>query len=269
MKKNAFFIALAVLGGIVLSFPVMAATTASLSPASVSVVPGQSFNVAVGVDPQSVKNYTVKIELHFPADLLEVKSFVFSGSDWMAWNQAGYDLTDNTNGVLIKTAGYPKGFNSAAAFGTVTFFAKKAGSGTIQTASGSLTLDVNSQNVFSGSAQVSVTIAEAAAPPTQTPSAEGQITSPPVKTPSKPATTQPAPSQPPATETAEIPTQTEQVAAVAQAQSTPSPSPFAVIGNVGWQGWLILLIIISVIVLILLILRRRNGNGHNKNGLKI
>jgi len=158
MKMKKLLFSLFVLAGIAFSLPTLAATTIILSPASVSVTAGQSFNVAVNVDPQAVRNYTVKVALSFPADLLEVDSFTFGASGWMAWNQPGYDLVDNTNGALIKTAGYPGGFSSAAAFGTVSFKAKAAGTAVIQTGSATLALDGASQNVFSGSSQTNVTI---------------------------------------------------------------------------------------------------------------
>lgn len=126
-----------------------AATTVSLSPVNVSVNEGQNFNLAVSVNPQGVKNYTVKLEIKYPADILEVKSFSF-GNNWMPLSQTGYDLLDNSNGTLIKTAGYPGGVDSNASFGTVVFSAKKSGNAEIQVAGDSLALDASNQNVISG-----------------------------------------------------------------------------------------------------------------------
>lgn len=159
MNKNILLISLVILGGMFLTGSVLAATTISLSPASVSVTQGESFNLVIAVNPQGVKNYTVKVELEYPTDLLEVKSFSFSNG-WMALSQTGYDLIDNTNGLLIKTAGYPGGIPTSATFGTVSFSAKKSGSGVIKLTSNSMALDAENENVLSSPlAQVTVSIA--------------------------------------------------------------------------------------------------------------
>ena len=126
-----------------------AITTVSLSPTTVNVKEGQSFNLNAAINPQGVKNYTVKLEIKYPAELLEVKSFSF-GNGWMALAQPGYDSLDNTNGVLIKTAGYPGGFSSVASFGTINIRAKKSGNAVIQITGNSLALDAGNQNVVSG-----------------------------------------------------------------------------------------------------------------------
>src|SRR3990167_3051132 len=161
MKKILLTILLGAFGAMAL-----AATSVSFTPVNVSVRQGQTFTLMIGVNPQGVKNYTAKTELHYPADLLEVKSFTFAPS-WMPLAQPGYDLADNTNGVLIKTAGYPGGISSAATFGTVSFLAKKSGNGTITLNSGnSLALDANSQNVIAD-ASVQTAVAISAAIPIQ------------------------------------------------------------------------------------------------------
>jgi len=245
-KKILFTISLATLGVIVLAMPALAATTVSLSPASVNVVSGKSFNVVVAVNPQGASNYTEKIELDYPADLLQVKSFSL-GSNWMALSQTGYDLIDNTNGKLIKTAGYPGGISSSATFGTISFYAKKAGSGTIKLGSGSLALDANNQNVLSGAPSISVAITAPASVPAA---------------PSAPAAETPAaPEEQPATEQP-----IEQP--IAQA---PQPSLLAAIGgiltlgtNSVWVGILVGLIILAVIVYAIyaLIQRKRKNSGN-------
>jgi len=166
MNKTILLISSVILGGMFLTGSVLAATTISLSPTSVSVTQGESFNLVIAVNPQDVKNYTVKVELEYPTDLLEVKSFNFS-SGWMALSQSGYDLIDNTNGILIKTAGYPGGLSSTATFGIISFSAKKAGSGVIKLSSNSLALDSENQNVLSSQltqVAVSITAPEPVAP---------------------------------------------------------------------------------------------------------
>ena len=178
VKKYLLTILLGAFGTMAIAAPALAATSVSFAPVNVSVRQGQTFTLTIGVNPQGVKNYTAKTELRYPADLLEVKSFTFAPS-WMPVIQSGYDLTDNTNGVLIKTAGYPGGISSAVTFGTVSFFTKKSGSGTIILSGGdSLALDASNQNVIVG-ASVQAAVGISAAIPIQitTPKPTQQIQS--------------------------------------------------------------------------------------------
>src|SRR3989344_1998736 len=99
MKKTILIITLVIIGGIILTVPALASTLVSLSPANVSVTSGKSFNITISVNPQGVTNYTEKIELTYPADVLEVRAFNFGGS-WMPLAQSGYDLIDNASGKL-------------------------------------------------------------------------------------------------------------------------------------------------------------------------
>ena len=255
MKKNIFFIALTILGGIILSSPVFAATTISLSPTAVNITAGQTFNLNVAVDPQGVKNYTVKLELKYPADLLEVKSFTLS-SNWTAFIATGYDTTienANTNGVLIKTAGYPNpGLSSAVTFGTVSFLAKKAGSGIIQTGTGSLALNASSQNVFSGSAQASVTIA-AVIPPPPPPLPPPQTTTPPTAPPAEEITPPEEEITPPSEEAA--PPAEEMVVTPPEGKATEIglASMLAAIGiEIAQSAWKIIIVILCLAGLILI-----------------
>ena len=109
IQKSILGSSVALLVALFFASPVLAATTASLSPSSVNVVPGQVFSITATVNPQGVNNFAEKLEVNYPADTLEVISFVLSGN-WMALTQAGYDSIDNINGTLIKSAGYPSGF---------------------------------------------------------------------------------------------------------------------------------------------------------------
>lgn len=148
-----------------------AAATLSLSPANVSVIRGQTFIMTVALNPQGAANYTVKVKLNYPVALLEVQSFTFA-SAWLPLTQSGYDLIDNTNGVLIKTAGYPGGISSLASFGTVSFRAKATGSGSVSISSDSAAYDSGSRNVLTGLpvlASVAVSAPAATPVPTLTP----------------------------------------------------------------------------------------------------
>ncbi len=147
MKKIPSLIVTIILAAAVLGSPVLAATTVSLVPARVNAIPGQNFNVIVIANPQGLNNYVAKIDLAYPADLLEVRSFRF-GNGWLPLNQPGYDLIDNSRGLMIKTAGFPGGVSTPLIFGTITFRAKKTGGGSIGLGNGSLLLDRNGQNVL-------------------------------------------------------------------------------------------------------------------------
>src|SRR3989344_7692792 len=115
MKKITITIATTILGILFFASPVVAATTASISPNDINVTLGQKFSITISVNPQGTANYAEKLEINYPADILEVKSFTL-GSNWIAMAQSGYDSIDNTNGVLIKTAGYPGGLTSLTHF---------------------------------------------------------------------------------------------------------------------------------------------------------
>lgn len=235
IQKSALTSIVTILGAFAFAIPVMAATTASLSPAVVNITPGQTFNVVVAVNPQGVSNYAEKLEIDYPADTLEVTSFTFS-SNWMALTQPGYDSTDNTNGVLVKTAGYPGGFSSSLTFGTVSFHAKKAGSGIIKIGNSSLAFEANSQTVITGSGATFAVTAPAIAPaPVVTPKKAVQTTVTPT-----PASTGQATEVTPAQTTGEVnPTsQQPQVAAVAAANTGGSSMPM-------W-AWLALIAILVI-----------------------
>lgn len=181
--KKTFFVFL--LSGLMLSLAIsaFAATTLSFSPASVNVKENQNFSLTVKVDAQGVKNYTVKLELDYPEDLLKVESFNFSSS-WMPINQSGYDLIDNTNGLFIKTAGYPGGLDSIANFGTISFSTKKAGNGVIKVTSNTMTLNAQNENLLSGNPQVSIVIEEVAqTETTPTPKVTGEVKETPAEQP--------------------------------------------------------------------------------------
>lgn len=150
------------------------AATLSLSPVNVSVTKGQIFMMNVVLNPQDVKTYTVKVELKYPTNLLEVRSFAFS-NNWLPLTQPGYDSIDNSNGVLIKTAGYPGGASSPLTFGTVSFVAKATGSASLTISTNSSAFDSVSKNNLTGlPVLASVTINA----PASTPTPATQITAP-------------------------------------------------------------------------------------------
>lgn len=158
-----------VLGVFALLAPMSAlAASISLSPANVSVNTGDAFSVSVMADPASTKLYSVRANVSFDPSLVQVTNFSFANT-WMSISQPGYDSIDNSNGVLVKAAGYPGGFTSATKLGTVTFKALKTGIATISSTSGSLLLDADSKNQISGTqGNISVSITSAPAVPVKT-----------------------------------------------------------------------------------------------------
>ncbi len=165
--KNKFFIKRFLVLLAALSFgsagvAFASSASVSFSPESISATAGRTFTVSVILTPNIGQIYTGKIQVKFPADSLEVKSFKL-GDGFMSVAQAGYDLADNAGGILLKTGGYPGGLSAPATFGTITFLAKKSGQASITLDAGnSLVLDSSSRNVLTGSASVPVTIAPAA-----------------------------------------------------------------------------------------------------------
>jgi len=249
MKYTYLFAIVAVAA--LLAVPASAATF-SFTSANVSLKAGQSFNTVITLNPQDVKNYTAKIELNYPANLLEVTSFSF-GSGWTQIPQPGYDLTDNTAGVLIKSGGYPGGIASSVVFGTVSFRAKASGNATISLGGGSKVYDASSSNVLTSSGSViSVAIAPAAAP---TPTPTSMSLTGTVKQPTP--TISPSPS--------------ESVTPTVSPSETVSPGPssapaggqamiLGAIGNVITLGtgnnWLGLLVVIVLLAAIYYIVRK-------------
>ncbi len=143
-----------------------ASGTISLSPMAKNVSVGQTVAVAVTVNPSSGSVYTVKAKIAYPANLLQVQSFEFSNG-WLPLAQSGYDLVDNVNGVLIKTAGYAGGLSTPKTLGTITFKVKAAGTIAITVAGDSMLLDATNANVLSGrsgSTLISVQATSAPAP---------------------------------------------------------------------------------------------------------
>jgi len=134
-----------------------------INPLSGEYTKGETFIVALSVNPDSSTVYTAKSELKYPANLLELKSFTFNNS-WLALNQPGYDLIDNNSGILIKTGGYSGGVSDPVLFGTASFYVKETGSATIELSEGSLVLDSNNKNILTAFPSAIFTLIEKPAP---------------------------------------------------------------------------------------------------------
>ena len=159
--KNKILKTIVITGGMLVAIPALASTVV-LAPANVNATPGQTFTITVSVDPSGVQNYAEKVELAYPADLLEVKSFSLA-NNWIALTQSGYDVIDNANGLLVKSAGLPSGLSTLTMFGAVTFSAKKSGNGTIKIGGNSVAFEASTQRALTGG-DVPVVIASGVAP---------------------------------------------------------------------------------------------------------
>ena len=127
----------------------LATTNVNLSSVKTNVNAGDIFTVNVTVSPSGEIVYTSKVVFNYNSSLLEATSFSFAPI-WLPLSQPGYDSMDQTNGVIIKTAGYPSGMTSAKTFGAITFRAKQSGTATISVAKSTEIYDANNKNIFSG-----------------------------------------------------------------------------------------------------------------------
>ena len=134
-----------------------AATNVTLTSSRSTATVGQYFTVAISINP-SESVYTSKISLAYSSDKIQYSSFT-QGANWLPLVQTGYDLVSASTGSIVKTGGYPKGVSTPVNFGTLTFKATKVGTATIAVATGTQILNVNNQNVSSGSAnQIQIVI---------------------------------------------------------------------------------------------------------------
>lgn len=197
MKKILSTILSSAALSILIVAPAFAATIVSVVPQEIKTEAGKDFSLTISMDPQNAANYSGKIKLSFPADLMEAKAFNF-GSGWTAVNQPGYDIINNKNGIIIKTAGYPGGITAKTVYGSVLFSAKKSGEGIIKLEpANSLALNNQGQNTLSNAiTQTKISVSAAALKPTATTPTPKTVTAPTVEPiiETSPATQEQAPS---------------------------------------------------------------------------
>ena len=151
--KNSLFIFLLLVGLTTASSA--EASSVIFEPNVITVQTGKTFTLPVVIDPLGIPQYTVRLAIVFPPDLLEVTSFAF-GENWLAVPQPGYDSINNIRGELIKTGGFPRGFSSPVSFGTITFRAKVGGDGMIIVGTQSFVLDDGNRNTLDFRPQVRI-----------------------------------------------------------------------------------------------------------------
>jgi hypothetical protein len=157
MKKNILQVIMIFEMMVIFSGTVFASSL-TFSPADISAKVGSTVKVKIQVNPADIKNFTVRAVVKFPADLLGVRSFAFE-SGWIPVTQSGYDLVNNTAGILAKTAGYPGGLTKTATLGTITFEVKKSGTGIIKFSDDSLALDATNKNLITSTSTAEIRIA--------------------------------------------------------------------------------------------------------------
>ena len=165
------------------------ASAISLRSSTSTTEPGKTFSLSIYANGSGVASYTAGVTLKFPADLVSVESFNYSGP-WIPITASGYDTINNTSGSLIKTAGYPNGFTNEVLVGTALLKVKKAGTITLTTDQASYILDVDSNSTLKTYGSFSIT--------SSTPVVK---TTPPPSTPTPPVTTKPVVKKPATTPT--------------------------------------------------------------------
>ncbi len=153
------------------------AASLTLSASVKTVTEGDTFHVSMFIDPARDKIFTVKASVAYPADLLRVVSFTF-GETWMALSQPGFNEIDNTAGILTKTAGYPGGFSSRTALGTITFRALKEGDAMITIRDQSSVLNAESKNILTEKGTAAFTLAARRPSKNNTPNPSPEIHDP-------------------------------------------------------------------------------------------
>ncbi len=236
-KKIIFAGVITTLGVFAVALPAFAATTASFVPTPIKVATGQQFNVVVMVNPQGVKNYAEKVEVDYPANLLQVISFT-PGNSWMTLQQPGYDSINNNTGVMIKTAGYPTGFSSQTLFGTILFTAKKAGSGTIAIDNQSIAFKAGAQTTTLTGTPAPFTISVATVPA---------------------ASTTPAALAPVSTVNGQAIATATTPAGLASTANSQLAAAAANAGGVAYWVWILLVIAIILVIVLFILYRNRKG----------
>lgn len=118
---------------------------------------GQTRSFVVTVYPAGETIYSVQADLLFDTAVLDILSVEYA-SGWLPLTQSGYDEINESQGVIVKTAGYPGGVNTPTVFATITTRLTGTGTGAVRTTSDTQVLNAESENVYTGNASGSVVI---------------------------------------------------------------------------------------------------------------
>lgn len=129
-------------------FPNGDATKFIITPKKLTLAEGQEVMLVVDVVPnENKRNYTARLEMYYPTDMLEYKSFTY-WTNWIPVVRPEYDVVDEINGKIVKTAGVPEGFDTKRIFAVMKFIAKKTGSGYVSVQDGTYLLDATNTDTF-------------------------------------------------------------------------------------------------------------------------
>ncbi len=125
-------------------------TIVTLTPGEIREMEDSEFMITFLAHPAEGRNYTAQISFTFPPELAEFVSFTYSGG-WVPVIRDSFDVSDNTHGLLVKTAGHPEGFSEPTIFGFARFRAKAAGEGVFAFRNNGFSLDGEGNDVLSAS----------------------------------------------------------------------------------------------------------------------
>lgn len=124
---------------------------------------GDTVTFTLKVNPEAGKPaYTVGATLKYDPKIV---SFIDASVDkaWMPLSKSPYELTDTTNGVVTRTAGYPEGLKTVANFTTYSFRATTPGETKITIGEG-MSLDAESNDSGIQSKVIKLTVRGATEP---------------------------------------------------------------------------------------------------------
>ena len=124
-----------------------------------SVKAGETFTLKAKIKPAENTIYTARVVVDYPVDVLELKTASTSTGLIPLLMGRENDGIDNVSGVAIKTVALQGGFSGTPEIVSYTFYVKKAGSAVVKINSGSVAMDRNGANKFSGKiAEVTVSV---------------------------------------------------------------------------------------------------------------
>ncbi len=234
--KNKILLGLGIGAGSMMFAVTAFAASATITPSSITAKVGETFTLTIAVDSQGAPNYGDKVEIDYPTGVTSVTAYDI-GKPWLELShQAGYDsYPDITSGLFLKTAGYPGGFTGVKTFETVTFKARKEGTGVIKIGSGSASFASasGSTSPLSGSS-IPVTVVAVGATPSPSASASPSVS----------AST---------TEVVATPIVTE------EPSPEVTPDQTAAVATSGIPNWAIILIILIALGVIYFLIKRRRA----------
>ncbi len=109
---------------------------------------GQDVTISLRIRPDAANPvFTVSSKLSYDAEKLKFKSAEFGDESAIPLREVPYQLTDTSEGIIVRTAGYPKGLAASSNFVKYTFTAVKNGQAYVNILGGQA---LDSDNVDTG-----------------------------------------------------------------------------------------------------------------------